>query len=169
MSRRNLRRRRPPRAFTLVELLVALGVTTVVAVLAVVALSSATKPLTTGTERTTRVAELRPALDRMERELRCARQVLFPPPRPDGAPSAAERLIVFRDFEGRFVMYSFDDQEHALRRTTLPLEGLPAADPEPLASGLAEALFTVSQRRLVSTLLVREGVPVLHSVRMLNG
>jgi type II secretory pathway component PulJ len=156
-------------AFTLVELLVALAVTTVVAVLAVVALSSSKKPLTAGVERTARVAELRPALDRMERELRSARQVLFPPPRADGAPSAAERLLVFRDFDGRFVMYSFDDQEHTLRRTSLPLDGLPAEDETPLASGLNEALFTVSRRKLVSTLLVREGVPVLHSVRMLNG
>ncbi len=169
MSRAMRRTHPAAAAFTLVELLVALGLTTVVAVLAIVAISSSKRPLTTGVERTERVAGLRPALDRLDRELRSARQVLFPPPRPDGAPSAAERLLVFRDFDGRFVMYSFDSQDHTLRRTSLPLDGLPAEDGAPLASGLGEALFTVSRRKLVSTLLVRDGVPVLHSVRMLNG
>lgn len=153
---------------TLVEVVVGMALAVLIGGLVHLALTSLAKPIDRGTRRSGRLADIRLAVEKMTRELRTGRQVLFPAPRLDGTPSPAERLLVFRDFRGRFVMYVFDASSGEIRRTPLPLEGIPVDDADPLARGVEEALFSVSLRGLVSLLLIVDDVPVLHSVRMVN-
>ncbi len=161
--------RRSSPGFTLLELMVAFGIIVVVASMAFGLIRSSRRPLQVGADRAERIGDLRIALDRMGRELSTSRQVMFPPPRVDGAPSQPERVLIFRDFAGRFILYSFDAPSGEVRRTVLNLDGLPVEDPQPVAKGLSESLFTVSRRRLVAVLLIRDGVPALHTMRLLNG
>ena len=155
--------RRLCNAFTLIETIVALAVASVVIVGALAGIKYFTQPSGRGDVTLDQLAELSLGAENLDRDLRQARQIIYP--EPGAAPT---RLLYLRDFEGAIVSYYYNPTARQLRRVRFDLVGLPSERPKPPASDLDGVFFSVSANGLVSWALFAPQRMVMGSVRRVN-
>jgi prepilin-type N-terminal cleavage/methylation domain-containing protein len=154
---------RAHRGFTLVETVVALAVAAVVVAGAMAGVRYFARPAGRGDVTLDQLAELSLGAENLDRDVRQARQIIYPAP---GA--AATRVLYLRDFEGAVVCYYFNPTARQLRRARFDLAGLPSEPRRAPASDLDGAYFSVNPNGLVSWALFAPSRMVMGSVRRVN-
>lgn len=149
--------------FTIVETLVALAVAGVVIAGAMAGTKFFTKP--TGKYEVTldQLKELALGAENLDRDLREARQIVYPT--PGAAPS---RVLYLRAFDGSLVSYYYAPTLRQLRRARFELNGVPTEARPPPARDLDGAWFSVTDTGLVSWALFSPGRMLMGSVRREN-
>lgn len=151
------------RGFTLVEISVALLVSSMIVHGGVSALRYFTRPARQRELTLDGLNALQVATQRLDRELREARSIIYPGP---GAPPA--RLLYLRDFDGRIVVYYYRPSTRELRRATLDPAGLITEERRAILGNLNGAHFAVSPDGVVSWGLFGPDMPLVGSLRRLN-
>lgn len=153
------------RGFTLVEVLIATAVMGVLIYGAFTGLGGFTGAVSRGDVSLDLLQELSHGSESLARDLRDARQVVYP--RPGDAPS---KFLYFRNFEGQIVAYYMfvKDARRELRRAVLGLTGTPVEDARPPARNLTDAYFHVTATGLVSWGLFVNDTAVLGSAGRKN-
>ena len=148
--------------FTLVEAAVALGIAGMIVVGSLAAMRFFTRPAGQADVTLDQLAALSLGAESLDRDLRQARQIIWP--EPNAAPA---RALYVRDFDGTLYAYYFDPNKRQLRRARFSLTGL-VSDASPRATDLDGALFSVNANGLVSWALYAPGRMLIGSVRRVN-
>ena len=124
-----------------------------------------TRPAGRGDLTLDQLAALSVGGENLDRDLRQARQIIYPA--PGAAPT---RVLYLRDFEGALVAYYYNPTARQLRRARFDLTGagIPTEPLRPPASDLDGAYFSVSNTGLVSWALYSPGRFLMGSVRRVN-
>lgn len=150
-------------AFTFLETVVALGIAGLVIVGAMAGVRFFADPTHRAEVTLGELAELSRGAETLDRELRQARQIIYPEP---GKP--ASRVIYYRDFDGFVFAFYYDSAHRQLRRARFSLSG-PVTQPDrPPASELEGATFSVNDDGLVSWALFAPSRLLMGSVRRIN-
>lgn len=151
------------RAFTVVELVVAMVLGSVLFVSVVGGLRQVARPAGRGTLTLDQMQELTLGSETIEREVRESRRVIYP--RGGDAPS---RVMVLRSFEGHIVTYFYDPARRELGRAVLqPASAAGRARPAP-AKDLDGVYFSVTEESLVSWGIFVRDTALLGSARRQN-
>lgn len=148
---------------TLVETVVALAIAGVVFAGAAAGVKYFTRPAAANEVTLDQLQALQGASEALSRDLRQARQIIYPEP---GQPAA--RALYLRDFEGAIFAYVFDPGSKKLRRVRFSLTGLPSEDRVGIASELTGAYFSVNANGLVSWAITAPSRMLMGSVRRVN-
>lgn len=148
---------------TLVETVVALVIAVVVIGGGAAAIRFYTRPAQQNDVTLDQLAELQISAEGLTRDLRQARQIIYPSP---GDPTS--RLLYYRDFEGGLCAYYFDTGARRLGRVRFSLSGVATEDRRGKSADLDGAYFSVNANGLVSWGLIAGERVLLGSVRRVN-
>ncbi len=156
--------------FTFVEILVAAGLLTIIAVIVGHWFFSQRQ----FQDRITRLNDiqenLRQATFNMAKEIKIGRQIIWPRVNPDNSPRT-DNVLVFKNFRGAIVAFFHRPGAREVRRCVIPNgPGSPVEDSAPLGDGVASLTFTAMgpDNKLVSLHLTTEGVHHIDAVRLVN-
>lgn len=148
---------------TLVETVVALAIAGVMVAGTSASIRYFTRPAAANEVTLDQLQALQVASETLSRDLRQARQIIWPEP---GQPAA--RAVYLRDFEGAIHAYVYDPNAKSLRHVRFSLTGLPNEDRVGVASELTGAYFSVNASGLVSWALTAPSRMLMGSVRRVN-